>query len=326
VAATILPVSPPHAVAGARVTIHVTGVGVDGPRLPEVTLCGIAARAVFASRRALIVVVPGDLPAGPAAVRVEGVEGEGRVTIGAPFATGLHQVDNPVFHQDGCLYVTDSGWRGEAVKTSIFRVRPDGTREAFASGIVNATSMAFGPDRRLYVSSRFEERVYAVDASGLAVVVGTGLGTACGLAFDREGRLFVGDRSGTILALDLASGRAHRFATLPPSIAAFHLAYGPDDALYVTAPTLAARDHVYRVDREGDVTVVSSAFGRPQGLAFDPHGVLCVVEATAGWNGVDRISADGAVERFVAGVDLVGLAFDPGGGLAVCSNDTVYRF
>ena len=79
-----------------------------------------------------------------------------------PLATGLHQVDNPVFDHDGNLYVTYSGTRGQEVPVSIFRVRPNGTRETFASGVVNPTSMAVDPDGRLYVSSRFEGTVYRV--------------------------------------------------------------------------------------------------------------------------------------------------------------------
>ena len=71
-------------------------------------------------------------------------------------------MDNPVFDRDGNLYVTYSGTRGQEVPVSIFKVRPNGTRETFSSGIVNATSMAIDPEGRLYVSSRFEGTVYRV--------------------------------------------------------------------------------------------------------------------------------------------------------------------
>src|SRR5581483_4263312 len=99
--------------------------------------------------------------------------------------------------------------------------------------------------------------------------------------------LFVGDRSGTIFRVDPA-GRATTFATLPSSVAAFHLAMGPDGALYVTGPTLSSYDALYRIDHDGVVTTTYTGFGRPQGLAFDRHGTLFVVEALAGSSGVYR--------------------------------------
>ena len=81
-------------------------------------------------------------------------------------ATGLHQVDNPVVDAEGSIYVTYSGTRGERSPVSVFRVRRDGFREPFVTGITNATSLAFAPDGRLHVSSRFEGTVYRVAEDG----------------------------------------------------------------------------------------------------------------------------------------------------------------
>src|SRR5206468_6081909 len=120
-------------------------------------------------------------------------------------------------------------------------------------------------------------------------------------------------------------GHAQAHATLPPSVAAFHLAMGPDEALYVTAPTLSSYDSVYRVDRDGTVMTMYAGFGRPQGLAFDLSGALFVVEALAGTSGLYRLPEKGAPEMMLAGPGLVGVAFDQHGGLVVCSNDTAYR-
>jgi sugar lactone lactonase YvrE len=233
-------------------------------------------------------------------------------------------VDNPVFDRDGNLYVTYSGTRGLQVPVSIFRVRPNGTRETFSSGIVNPTSIAVAPDNQIYVSSRFEGTVYRVSREGEAQPFATDLGVACGLAFAPDGTLFVGDRSGTIFRVD-RSGKAVAFASLPASVAAFHVALGPDRALYVTGPTLSPYDAVYRIDEGGSVSVLSQAFGRPQGLAFDAAGRLFVVDALAGASGVYRLPPGGVPELVLAAPGLVGLAFDPRGGLVVCSNDNAYR-
>src|SRR5215470_1733797 len=246
------------------------------------------------------------------------------VEVGGTFATGLHQVDNPVFDSDGNLYVTYSGTRGQQVPVSIFKVRPNGTRETFSSGIVNATSMAFGPDGRLYVSSRFEGTVYRMNADGTFEAFARELGVACGLAFADDGSLFVGDRSGTLFRVD-RSGNAQPFATLPGSIAAFHLAIGPDGAIYVTAPTLSTYDCVYRIEPDGSISTLDARFGRPQGIAFDANGTLFVVEALAGASGLYRLPRDGQPELVLAGLNLVGVAFDSFGGLIVCSNETAFR-
>jgi sugar lactone lactonase YvrE len=248
----------------------------------------------------------------------------GHVSIGSIWATGLHQVDNPVFDRDGNVFVTYSGSRGQESPVSIFRVTPGGTREPFSSGIVNATSMAIGPDGKLYVSSRFEGAVYRVAGDGTPEQVASDLGVACGIAFDDEGWMFVGDRSGTIFRV--RDGRASAFAMLPASVAAFHLAMSPAGELHVTAPTLGTYDPIYKIDTRGQITTIASSLGRPQGIAFGPDGKLYVVDALAGSSGLHRLEADGTFTPIVAGGTLVGVAFGPSGELVVASNETAYRF
>ena len=302
-------VQPFRAIEGGRVTIHGADFPVDQPHLPEVRIGERRARVVYASPSRLAVIVPTGVAAdGRVPVRIEGVSGEtAYIEVAAQVATGLHQVDNPVIDAEGNLYVTYSG-----------------TRETFSSGIVNPTSMALDAEGRLYVSSRFEGTVYRLDANGEAQPFATDLGIACGLAFAADGSLFVGDRSGTIFKVD-RGGHAIPFAALPASVAAFHLALGPDQTLYVTGPTFSTYDVVYHIDRDGAVTPLDARFGRPHGVAFDRSGALFVIEALAGDSGVYRVPIDGAPELVVAGPGLVGIAFDRRGGVVVCSNDTAHR-
>jgi YD repeat-containing protein len=318
-------IHPRCAIEGGRITIDGADFAIDEPTLPEVRMGDALARVVFASPGRLGVIVPAGLESGRVEVRIAGVSGATLLLdVAVPFATGLHQVDNPVFDRDGNLYVTYSGTRGQQVPVSIFRVRPNGTRESFSSGIVNPTSMAIGPDDRLYVSSRFEGTVYRVAADGSVESFATDLGVACGLAFAPDGGLFVGDRSGTIFRVD-RSGKTTTVATLPASVAAFHLAVSPDRALYVTGPTLSSYDALYRIDPEGNVTTRHTGFGRPQGLTFDARGNLFVIEALAGASGLYRMPPQGDPEMVLAGPGLVGVAFDSLGTLVVSSNDTAYR-
>jgi len=311
-----------RAVEGGRVTVRGTGLPVDHS---TVLLGATPARLAFTSKTRLVILIPGDLEGGTTPVHVPGMHGETvYLSIAAPCATGLHQVDNPVFDREGNLYVTYSGTRGQEVPVSIFRVRPNGTRETFSSGIVNATSMAFDPEGRLYVSSRFEGTVYRVEEDGGFESFATDLGVACGLAFAEDGTLFVGDRSGTLFRVD-RHGKAAPFASIPPSVAAFHLAMAPDGALYVTAPTLSAYDSVYRVAPDGTVSTVADSFGRPQGIAFEASGAALVVEALAGISGLYRLRPRQPPELILTGPGLVGVAVVPSGGLVVCSNETAFR-
>jgi len=318
-------VQPFRAIEGGRVDICGDNLPAPGAD-PLVTIGDRPGRVVFASSSRIGAIVPvGAGLSGAVPVRIAGLPGETAIVqVAAPFAAGLHQVDSPVFDADGNLYVTFSGTRGQQVPVSIFRVRPDGTRETFATGIVNPTSMAIDVAGRLYVSSRFESIVYRLDGDGTASPFATDLGVACGLAFAPDGALFVGDRSGTIFRVD-REGRASAFATVPASIAAFHLAFGRDGALYVAAPTLSTYDSLFRVLPNGEVQPLPYRFGRPQGLAVDASGTLFVIEALAGASGLYRVPEGGEPELFLSGPNLVGVAFDSHGVLVVCSNETAHR-
>lgn len=320
---TITSVVPTRVVEGGRVALG----GADLPTevLPSVVVGEEPARTVFASSTKIVINLPPEIEGGRTPVRLENIPGETvYVSVGTVWATGLHQVDNPVFDREGNLFVTYSGSRGQEAPISVFRVTPEGTREPFVSGIVNATSMAFGPDGHLYVSSRFEGAVYRINEDGSHEQVASDLGVACGLTFDADGRMYVGDRSGTIFRV--RDGKATTFAMLPPSVAAFHLAMSPEGELFVSGPTLGTYDHIHRIDPAGEVRTVPTPFGRPQGLAFAPDGSLHVIDALAGASGLYRFPApDAEPELVVSGGALVGVAFGPSGELVVASNDTVYR-
>ena len=317
---------PVRVIEGGRLWLRGDGFPQPESTSDLVTIGGMPARLAFAAGDRMAVVVPSGLDGGDTPVKCAWLPGATLYArVGRLLATGLHQVDNPVFAPDGSLFVTYSGSRGQEAAVSIFKVTAAGAREPFVHGLVNPTSMAIGPDGRLYVSSRFEGRIYRVFDDGRYEVMASDLGIACGLAFGSDGALFVGDRSGTVFRID-RGGRTETFATVPSSVAAFHLAMSPDGLLYVAAPTLASYDSLFRIDSNGRVETVRVPFGRPQGLAFDSSGVLHVVEALAGSSGVYAMRPDRDPELVVAGAGLVGIAFGPGGEMVVASNASVYSF
>ena len=257
-------VHPLWAVEGGRVTIAGSDFVVD-PVLPRVLIGGLPARLSSASATELNAIVPAGLDGGHTPVRVEDAPGETAfVEIGAPLATGLHQVDSPAFDADGNLYVTFSGSRGQQgpgrhlhrPPRRIARAVRVRSGESDVTGVRSrGTPARVEPFRRQRASHRSRRRVRQSSRRSSA--------SPAASRFRLTARLFVGDRSGTIFRV--REGRPSAFASIPPSVAAFHLAFGPDGWLYVTAPTLGARDSVYRVSPGGDVEVFFSGFGRPAG-------------------------------------------------------------
>jgi sugar lactone lactonase YvrE len=321
-------VRPGWVVPGARVTVEgaYLPVPTDGP--PHVLVGGRDAHVVAASHRSLRIVVPPDAEGGTSAIRIDELPGESAlVEVAKPLSTGLHQVDSPAFDRTGRLWLTFSGSRGTKAPVPIFRIGRDEVRHPFTVELGNPTSLALGPDGAMYVSSRFEGHVYRISPDDQVEVYATELGVPTGLAFSADGSLFVGDRSGSILRVT-PDRQVETFATLPPSVAAFHLAIGPDDCLYISAPTLATHDVVYRISPDRLVDVVTDRLGRPQGLAFDRKGDLYVVDALAGSSGlyrVDRSQTGATPELVLSAPSLVGIAFDPDGGVVLASNDAVWR-
>jgi sugar lactone lactonase YvrE len=326
-AVTLTGIDPPAVLPGARLWLRGEDVPTAAALDSAVSIGGMPARVLFAAPDRVAVEVPDGVDAGSAAVRAPWLPGATAfVEIGVPLATGLHVVDSPVCDADGRVFTAFSGPRGQETPVSVYRIDRDGGREPYVTGIVNATSLAHSADGTLFVSSRYDGAVYRVRDDGTAEAWATELGVACGLAFAPDGTLFVGDRTGTIHRVSADGTRTETFATLPPSVAAYHLAMGPDAHLYVTGPTLATHDALYRFRADGGCETLDASFGRPQGLAFDAHGVLHVVEALAGVSAVYRLPERGSRRAVVAGPGLVGVAFGPDGTLVAATGDTLYRF
>jgi sugar lactone lactonase YvrE len=327
-AGRIVRVDPAAGIPGGEVIIECENFDTAELRACRARFDDTRAQLVGASARRVLAIVP-ETKTGEA-VQVGRESGDER-TDTLPFITGekiaedLHPVANPAFDpDDGSLYVTRSGPRGQQMPVSIFRIDANGEIDAYSGDITNPTGIAFDKTGQMFVTSRMDGTVYRVTPFKDAVAFATNLGVATGIAFDREGRMYVGDRTGTIYRIN-GIGEEKAWAQLEPSVSAYHLAFGPDDALYVTGPTVSSFDAVMRLDENGEASVFHRGLGRPQGLAFDREGNLYVAASWQGRRGVVRIAPDGRdAEMAVAGMNVVGLAFSASGDMVVATNEAVY--
>lgn len=326
-AGKILQIDPPYGIAGGEIVIDCEGFDTSDPSQCEVLIGNTPAQIVASGPRRVLAIIP-ETKGGQVEVRLKS-RGElsepARVAVGRKLAGDLHPVANPAFDpDDGALFVTRSGSRGEELPVTLFRIDISGDVSEYSGDIPNPTGIAFGPDGQMFVTSRLEGVVYKLTPFKDAVVFGRNLGVATGLAFDRQGLMHVGDRTGTIFKVN-GIGEERAWTQIEPSVSAFHLAFGPDDSLYIAGPTVTSFDSIWRVDPDGQTDVFFKGLGRPQGLAFDRDGNLYVAAALKGRRGIVRISPDGSEAKLlVAGVNLVGLAFGASGEMAAVSIDSVY--
>jgi len=325
-AAKIIGIDPPYAIAGGEIVIDCTGFNTREPSRCEVLVGDVPAQIVALGPRRVLAIVP-ETKGGRAAVTLwSGNESSqpAYITVARKLAGDLHPVSNPAFDpDDGALFVTRSGSRGEELPVTLFRIDISGDVSEYSGDIVNPTGIAFSPDGQMFVTSRFEGTVYRITPFKEAVAFAHNLGVATGIAFNQDGLMHVGDRTGTIFKVN-GIGEERAWTQLEPSVSAFHLAFGPDDSLYIAAPTVTSFDSICRINPDGDIDMFYKGLGRPQGLAFDREGNLYVAAALHGRRGIVRISPDGDAKLVVAGINLIGLAFSASGEMAVVSIDSVY--
>ena len=319
----IVRVEPSAAIVGGE--FHIRGEHFTNGGRPSVLIGDQAAHLVMAGERYIIARVPegallGELLVSDGEANSEKVE----THIGIQIADSLHPVANPAVDAEGNVYSTFSGSRGQKSPVSLYKIDTNFSSKPFVTDLMNPTGLAFDSEGLLYVSSRYDGIVYQVTPSGNMTVYVEGMGVATGLAFDREENLYVGDRSGTIFKIS-RSRQIYVFATLEPSIAAYHLTFGPEGYLYVTGPTTSSFDTVHRISRAGEVEAFFRGLGRPQGTAFDSQGNLYVAASLAGRRGIIQISPERKAEHFLSGPGIVGVAFTPSRAMILATQNALYR-
>lgn len=323
----IAAVSPVAAIPGGEFQIRGRGLTPE-PTAPDpraqVRFGSAPASIVIGSDSFIIARVPDGASGGELVVGGDHHSSAWNCDIGIQIAEGLHPVANPVVDRRGNIYTTFSGSPGQKTPASIYKIDTSDRTKPLITDLMNATGLALDAEDVLYASSRHEGVVYQISPGGNPMTYVEGMGVATGIVFDPEGNLYVGDRSGTVFKIS-RQRQIYVFATIEPSIAAYHLAFGPDDYLYVTGPTTSSFDCVYRISNSGHVEVFYRGLGRPQGLAFDAKGNLYVSASLGGRRGVVRFDTGAHPELFLSGPQIVGIAFTPAKTMAVATNGAIYR-
>ena len=239
-----------------------------------------AARALWRSRRRgrhqfgsfLVARVPEGASSGPVVVPTNGhVSNAHTIKVAVPIAENLHPGDQPRARCEGNIYVTFSGSRGQKVPVAIFKIDTNYNVKPFVAEMMNATAIAFDREDRCTFPRATTAPCIAWRRTAPCPRMPRGWASPPASPLIANQNLYVGDRSGTIFKI----GRDRQifvFATLEPSVSAYHLAFGPQGDLFVTGPTTSSFDCVYKIDPQGTVHDVLPRTGTPAGPGFRCDG------------------------------------------------------
>jgi sugar lactone lactonase YvrE len=317
-------VAPAAAIPGGEIVIHGSGFASRAHPRPVVRFGEVEAGLSLASENRLIARVPEGASGG--IVRVASAANESQphpVSIGVQIADNLHPIANPAVDAYGNTYVTFSGNRGQRVPVSLYKITANYSVKPFVTSLVNPSGLALDRAGNLFVSCRNDGTIHRITPEGRAEQWIEGMGVATGIAFDRAENLYVGDRSGTIFKIS-PSREVFVFATIEPSLAAYHLAFHPNGDLYVTGPTTSSYDRVYRITQGGEVSTFFRGLGRPQGLAFDRDSNLYVAASYGGRRGIIRITPQAHAEVVLSGSGLVGMALQASGRAILATTGALF--
>jgi len=142
---------------------YIEGKGFARKDRPRVTIGEVTAPVIVGSDSFVIVRVPENAAAGDLVVASgDNASQIWACDIGIGIADSLHPVANPAIDGFGNIFTTFSGSRGQKVPVAVYKLDLNYNIRPFVTDMMNATGLAFDRQGMLYVSSRMDGIVYQV--------------------------------------------------------------------------------------------------------------------------------------------------------------------
>jgi len=160
--------------------------------------------------------------------------------------------------ENGDIYIADFGRPGLGNGSTVVKIKPDGSKSVFATGINSAGSgITIDSNGNLYVAAFNGGDVFQITPSGNKTKINSGLSGPVGLAVDNNDNLYVAECTVNRISR-LVNGTAQTVAGIPGIGCANGLVWGHDNALYVL---MWRNGEIYRVDLAGNVSLFASTSG-----------------------------------------------------------------
>ena len=160
-------IDPAFALPGGEVRINGSGLTAAKAERPTVMFGDSEGSIIVGTKQFIVARVPEGAASGEVVVSTDGKKSNAQpVGVAATLAESLHPVANPAIDDEGNVYATFSGSRGQKAPIAIYRIDLQQNVKPFVQEMMNATGLAFGRDGSLYVSSRYDGTVYRVARNG----------------------------------------------------------------------------------------------------------------------------------------------------------------
>ena len=222
------------------------------------------------------------------------------VTVYTVVDTLVGAVGGVAVDRIGTIYVADFG-------EHVWKIRPDGRHELFATGLYGASGNTLDPMGNLFQANFGGNYVTKIDRHGnQEVYVSEGLNGPVGITLDGDGMLYVNNCRGNTVSKVAPDRTVTPFAESPLFNCPNGITVGPDSNLYVVN---FSDEKMLKVTPDGTVSEFATLPGGGNGHVTVARGDLYATSFRG--QRIYRVSLDGEV-TLVAGTGQRGEANGPG--------------